>query len=337
MVLYTEFPHPVKRLLGIVALCSKIIDMMGPKYLYLLAIPTQLTELASAESLALTGNAPNEYGITVSETYVDVSRGAYLKSCSELLFEAGSISELYSSVRRADFHAEGFRVSVVKKPRSLDINGTALASEIGSLIAGKPNLSSPRVVFMTVVTAEKIWFGRLLSKSDGMWLTFDQRPHVTSSSLPARLARALVNLVVSPGQNLLDPCCGTGTIVMSAAHCGVRATGYDINPRMVGATSKNLAFYGLNADVKLEDARLIREKFDAVATDLPYGISLVKDSTAMKNILTNLRTCAPIAGFIDIRDLSQQLEDLGYVVENVIPVPKQRLVRRIFITSVNNQ
>lgn len=313
-------------------------DIMIPqKYLYLLAIPSQLTELASAESLALTGAAPDDHGITISDTCIDVRRGAYLKSCTEVLFETGNVAELLSNIRSADLYADGFRVSVVKKPRSLNINSMVLAHQIGSIIGGKPNLSSPHIVFLTVITPEKIWFGQLLSESDGTWVAHDQRPHVTSSSLPARLARALVNLVASPGDHLLDPCCGTGTIVMSAAHCGVQATGYDINPRMVGATTKNLDHYGLTADVKLGDARTIQQRFDVVATDLPYGISLVKDTAAAKEILTNLRTCAPKAGFIDIRDLSQPLADLGYQVETIIPVPKMRLVRRIFITSNGNQ
>lgn len=311
--------------------------MIAQKYLYLLAIPSQLTELASAESAALTGAIPDEYGITVSDRCVDVRRGAYLKSCTEVLFETGNVAELLSDIQSADLHADGFRVSVVKKPRSLNINSMVLAHQIGSIIGGKPNLSSPRVIFLTVITPEKIWFGQLLSESDGTWVAHDQRPHVTSSSLPARLAQALVNLVASPGDRLLDPCCGTGTIVMSAAHCGVQATGYDINPRMVGATTKNLDHYGLTAEVKLGDARTIQQRFDVVATDLPYGISLVKDTAAAKEILTNLRGCAPKFGFIDIRDLSQPLTDLGYRVETIIPVPKLRLVRRIFIASNGNQ
>lgn len=306
---------------------------MAQKYLYLVAIPFQLNELAAAESVALTGAIPDAHGITISNTCVDTRRGAYLKSCTQILFEAVSVKELCAKIRSAELYADAFRVSVVKKPRSLNLDSMMLARQIGGVIDGKPNLSSPQIVFMTIITSEKIWFGRLLSESDGIWQEYNQRPHVTSSSLPARLALALVNLVASPGEHLLDPCCGTGTIVMSAAHYGIHATGYDINPRMVGATTKNLQHYSLKANVELKDAREISEKFDAVATDLPYGISLVKDTEATAKILSNLRTCAPRAGFIDIRDLSQPLDDLGYNVEAIIPVPKLRLLRRIFITS----
>lgn len=306
----------------------------SPTYLYLTAIPDRLTELVAAECMAMTGSAPDVHGIAISEHCVDVSRGAYLKSCSEVLFETTSFAELRAALRAAGLHADEFRVSIVKKPRSLKVNSMELARDIGSIISGNANLSSPQVTFLVVLTAEKIWFGRCLSESDNIWLAHNQRPYVTSSSLPARLARVLVNLVARPGDSLLDPCCGTGTIVMSAAHSGIRAVGYDTNLRMIGATTKNLQHFGLTADVTLGDARQVNGQFDAIATDLPYGINLIKDNSQDAEILANLRTCAPKAAFIDLRDLSNLLDDLGYQIETVLPVPKLSIVRRIFITSV---
>ena len=306
-------------------------------YLYLTAIPHGLTELVKAECITLTGSAPNEHGIAISDRYVDARRGAYLKSCSEVLFETSSLAELCASIKRAELHAEGFRVSIVKKPRNLKMNSMDLARDVGNVINGSANLRQPQVTFLTVVTADKIWFGRLLSESDNIWQAYNQRPYVTSSSLPARLAQVLVNLVTAPGDTLLDPCCGTGTIVMSAAQSGIRAVGYDVNPRMVGATEKNLQHFGLTADVTLGDARHIRGHFNAIATDLPYGINLVKDSSQETEILANLRTCATKAGFIDLRDLSKPLTDLGYHIEMVLPVPKLSIVRRIFIVSVSEE
>ena len=170
-----------------------------PIYFYLTAIPDRLTELVTAECTTLTGSVPNMHGIAISEQCVDVRRGAYLKSCSELLFEASSLTELCAAIRSAGLHADEFRVSVVKKPRSLKANSMELARDIGSAIGGRANLSQPQVTFLAVVTAEQIWFGRCLSESDNMWLAHDQRPYVTSSSLPSRLARVLVNLMASPG------------------------------------------------------------------------------------------------------------------------------------------
>ncbi len=320
-----------------------------------MAMPDRLTELVTAECFTLTAARPDAHGIAVSEMYVDARRGAYLKSCTEVLFEATSVAELCANIRAANLHADAFRVSIVKKPRNLKMSTMELGRQIGGGIGGKPNLTHPKVVFLTVVTQENIWFGRLLAESDGAWLAHNQRPHVTSSSLPARLAQVLVNLVAGdtlmdrPSTDeattgsalretgaeftLLEPCCGTGTIVLSAAHIGIKTVGYDINPRMVGATTKNLAHFGLNAEVQLGDAREIRGEFSAIATDLPYGIALVKDTFRDAEILENLQHCAPKIGLIDIRDMRQPLVDAGYRIETIIPVPKLSIVRRVFIAT----
>ena len=303
------------------------------QYLYLTAIPDLHAELINAECVALAESAPNLHGLAISSKRVDVSRGAYVRSCAELLFEGGSISEICSKIRAVGLYADDFRVSVVKLPRDLEGNSIQIAHKVGAEIGGKPHLDMPRVTFLTVVTDDKIWFGKLISESDGRWIAHNRRPHVTSSSLPTRLSRAIVNLIAVPGNCLLDPCCGTGTIILEAAQMGVNAVGYDINVRMVGATRKNLKHFGLHADVKLGDARQICGWFNAVATDFPYGIGLAKDAEEDRKILRRVRQLAPRAAFVHTRDLSSELADLGYRIDNVLPARKHTMVRKIFITS----
>ena len=303
------------------------------QYLYLTAISDADAEIINAECLALAESTPNRYGLAISSTRVDVSRGAYLRSCTEILFEGGSVSEICAKIRAAGLYADDFRVSVAKLPRNLEVNSLQIAHKVGAAIGGRPDLDMPSVTFLTVVTDEKIWFGKLLSESDGRWLAHSKRPHVTSSSLPTRLARAIVNLIAVPGDRLLDPCCGTGTIMVEAAQMGVTAVGYDINVRMVGATRKNLKHYGLHADVQLGDARHICGLFDSVVTDFPYGIGLAKHAAVDREILKRMRQLAPRAAFVHTRDLSGELVDLGYRIDSIVPARKHTMVRNIFITS----
>ena len=310
--------------------------MSTRSYLYLTAIPNQDTELINAESRALTGHAPNSYGIAISERCVDVKRGAYVKSCMEILFEGGSVAEICAQIKSAELHAEDFRVSVIRLPRNLRVDTMKMAHTVGGVIGGRARLTQPCVIFLTVVTSGKIWFGRLLSESDGRWVAHRKRPRVTSSSLPTRLARAMVNLIASPNNRLVDPCCGTGTIVLEAAQMGMDVVGYDINPNMVKATQANLAYYSLTAKVCLGDARRIRGRFDAVATDLPYGIMLTSDISRDEEILQNIRYIASKCAFVDIRDLSGRLIGLGYNVRQIIQVPKHNILRRIFITDTGS-
>ena len=99
------------------------------------------------------------------------------------------------------------------------------------------------------------------------------------------------------------------------------------------ATELRLDYYGLNGEIHLGDARRICSQSDAVATDLPYGINLVQDASRDREILQNIRTLAPKAAFVDVRDLSKELIDLGYRVEKVIPVLKHSILRQIFLTA----
>lgn len=71
-----------------------------------------------------------------------------------------------------------------------------------------------------------------------------ERPYVTSGiSLSSRLARLLVNISgVSKGQVLLDPFCGSGTILGEALLKGADCIGVDRNHGSVERTKENLAW-----------------------------------------------------------------------------------------------
>ena len=72
-----------------------------------------------------------------------------------------------------------------------------------------------------------------------------ERPFVSPGiSLSSRLARLLVNVAgVSRGQVLLDPFCGSGTILGEALLRGVNCIGIDRNHGSVERTKKNLAWF----------------------------------------------------------------------------------------------
>ena len=72
-----------------------------------------------------------------------------------------------------------------------------------------------------------------------------ERPYVTSGiSLSSRLARLLVNISgVAKGQVLLDPFCGSGTVLGEALLKGADCIGVDRNHGSVERTKENLAWF----------------------------------------------------------------------------------------------
>ncbi|HUB41812.1 MAG TPA: methyltransferase domain-containing protein [Streptosporangiaceae bacterium] len=84
------------------------------------------------------------------------------------------------------------------------------------------------------------------------------------------LAAAMVDLAGTPGGILLDPCCGSGTILTEASAAGWSATGTDIDPDAVSIASRNAP----SASVHVGDARRLDIRSGSVqacASNLPFG------------------------------------------------------------------
>jgi tRNA G10 N-methylase Trm11 len=110
-----------------------------------------------------------------------------------------------------------------------------------------------------------------------------QRPYQNSMlSLPISLARTMVNLsCAKPGNTLLDPFCGTGTILIEAAESGISVTGVDVDPIKVEGARRNLewlfhikkgsVFYVFKHDARSVHEKFPSEFFDCVVTEPPFG------------------------------------------------------------------
>ena len=302
-------------------------------YLYLTARSEPERRLIEAECIAIAGSAPDERGIALSEVEADVSRAAYIKTCVRVIVHTPDLPDLYNQLEKLSLSSEQFRVSVVKFPRRLPLDSRQIMHQVGARIAGYPNLSAPQTVFLVVATEEETWLGQVLSESTGSWNEHSQKAHLYSSALPTRLARAMINLVASPGDRIIDPCCGSGTILIEAASIGIKAVGCDINPKLATVSIENLRYFHLSSLVLIADARNIKGDFDAVVTDLPYGRNCPSDERLCREILQNLRELAPRAAIVTSEDMSDSLTQMGYDVKRVIAVPKPSLIRYIHIIS----
>lgn len=153
--------------------------------------------------------------------------------------------------------------------------------------------------------------------------------HRTSASLPARVARAVVNLVARPGDRVLDPVCGAGVLLVEAGRAGCAVEGGDLSGWAVNATRENLAAAGVDGQVRKADALAGGEAHDAVVADLPYGF---------RHAPIDLRPfCAAIPprgrrwAIVAHVDLSAALRDAGHAPREVIRVAKRRFTRFVHV------
>ncbi|UCC33461.1 MAG: RsmD family RNA methyltransferase, partial [Candidatus Bathyarchaeota archaeon] len=103
-----------------------------------------------------------------------------------------------------------------------------------------------------------------------------KRPFFHPSALLARTARCMVNLAQpKAGDLVLDPFCGTASILLEAGLIGCRVIGFDVQHQMVAGSLQNLHYYGLESEgmVAADARRPPITKTDCVVTDPPYGRS----------------------------------------------------------------
>ena len=306
-------------------------------YLYLTARSEPEKRLIDAECKMIAKAMPDELGIALSETEVDISIAAYVKTCMEVLARTNDLSELFRKLEEASLTSDRFRVSVQRIPSHLAVDTKQVMHEVGARIGGRPDLSDPKTTFLVLITENRIWFGKVLSRTSGAWNRHSKKVHSYSSALPTRLARAMVNLVAHPGDRIIDPCCGAGTILVEAASMGIESVGYDINPKMVAASIGNVRGFQLESTVLVGDARQVKGDFDAVVTDLPYGRNCPLDERLAEEILQNLKELAPQAAVVARENMSKMILRMGYSVRDIIPVPKSSLIRHIHVLGTHQE
>lgn len=168
-----------------------------------------------------------------------------------------------------------------------------------------------------------------------------RRPFWTSLATEPRLGRFMVNLSrAGPGDSLLDPCCGTGSILIEAALLGLQACGSDVSERYVGGAGLNLSALGLRGELRQMDATDLQgwgRRFDAVASDLPYGrtasIHGVPRQRLYSEILASLARVLPPGGLAVLMSAAGTLPETAAfeTLEVFDRVAHDQLTRRISV------
>ena len=163
-----------------------------------------------------------------------------------------------------------------------DVDSQSLIRKAGGLLSrhNDVNLKDPDIVVrMQMCDKVHLYLEERVTETDLLEKRkVAERPFFSPISLHPKYARALINMAeVKRGQTVLDPFCGTGGIMIEAAHMGMKAVASDFDEEMICGCQENLDFYGLKLhDFDVLDIGDIADRFpemDAVCTDPPYGRS----------------------------------------------------------------
>ncbi len=111
-----------------------------------------------------------------------------------------------------------------------------------------------------------------------------------------KLCRVMINLSgLKEGDTICDPFCGTGTTLLEAESMGIHSIGIDFDKKMYQSTKENLDANGFKSTVFNEDYThiiKIRDKYDGLVTDIPYGRAS-KTSVKPEKLLHDLISIIP--------------------------------------------
>ncbi|MDD1706040.1 MAG: methyltransferase domain-containing protein [Methanoregulaceae archaeon] len=239
-----------------------------------------LLPFAELEAVGTVTDCRPQVAVVDCRSPASLNRLALAHSVLEYLGESAADSESFTAmVRDLGITADSPFAARVKKISGSDMKTTVpvLERRIGSIIRGKVSLSNPSLEYRAIISGNRCYFGRVIQHVDRT--SYERRRPGSRvffhpGVMMPRLARALVNIsLVSPGERLLDPFCGTGGIILEGSLIGAQSIGSDIDPLMVSGSRKNVPCASfVRADttcLPFRDASM-----DAVVTDLPYGQSV---------------------------------------------------------------
>jgi tRNA (guanine10-N2)-dimethyltransferase len=261
------------------------------KYLFL--ISGENAELAKAEMELFADATIKEHAgssVIAEASHFETNRLAYTKVLCKYLFSCKR-DELAEQVKKYAWnkvYKQSFYVHVHHEEQD---NARKLADIIWNTLKNpKVSFDNPKTEIDFIFEKDKVFCGLRIYENNEK---FDarkahKRPGFSPISLHPKLARALVNMTgIKKGETLLDPFCGTGGILLEAGLMKIKCTGSDIAEDMLEKAKINMNSFKIkNYKLMKADARKIKLKCNAIATDPPYG----KASSLRKQGMSKLYT-----------------------------------------------
>jgi predicted RNA methylase len=280
-------------------------------YIYNVNYQEYEQDLCELEMRALF-NTPITNKYLSSEKKIDPSISPFIKFRIETLYQHVSFSELLAWISLHGFDSEDFVVlyiSIESNDPHL-VNKREICKQIGHRMPGFPLYKNPKNTF-TISFADGNWiFGRY-SINHAAWRIHNQRPHSYSSSINIHIAKALLNIAANGdlSKEIIDPCCGVGTVLLEGAISGYDIEGWELNPKIADNARDNLIHFGYSPRVTTGNMIDVQKHYDASIVDLPYGILNFKDQENQQLIIKNAIRISDKIVFVTAEDISEILAE----------------------------
>ncbi len=262
--------------------------------------------LALGLKFKLTGLQKN---VALVETNASAKDVIFISARSALLHSATLVHKTLKHLHLSDIGRVNF--SFVKSPFCVRVDNLSHASyiDIEKRLATpiwwfferrgklpKVDLEKPKTIVHFTLLPDRIYVSEQLWKTEkGRFLKREpnEKPFFHPTALRPKWARLLVNLTqLKAGQTILDPFCGTGSVLIEAGLLGIKPIGLDFDSRMIKGAKGNLEHYKkayrykkynlVKGNATQLEKSFGKNSIDGIATDPPYGRSSIVGAPSLR-------------------------------------------------------
>lgn len=274
-----------------------------------------------------------------SSIEIDPSRSAFMKERLDIMYEGDNLEEISRQVEQYDLGGSTFRVVSLN---TTDLDTTKkighperrkIEREIGLRVNGTPDLVNPPANTFGIVLLDGKWYFGKLVESESVWFLHQKKPHMYSTALSTRVARAVANIAIPhpKGVRAIDPCCGIGTVLVEALSMDINIVGRDINPRVVLGSRKNIAHFELEGTVEIGPIAEVVDDYDVAIIDMPYNLFTHITPEEQLEILKEARRFTKKVIVVTIETIDHMLEEAGFVITDRCVAKKGHFHRQVLV------
>lgn len=306
------------------------------EFIYTYVRQTDEHDLCRLEMRAFFGfDSPSN--VIRSSMKIDPSRSPFMKERLEILFSGNDLDEIIEQASQFVTH-KSFKVTCLN---SITLDSTIklhhperrrIERMIGEVIQGEADLLQPEVN-VGVVLLEGAWHFGIMQESEPIWRFHMQKPHMYSTALSTRVARAVANIAVPhpEGIRAIDPCCGIGTVLVEARSMDIDMVGRDINPLVCLGSRKNLAHFGLEGEVVIGPIADVTDTYDAAIIDMPYNLFTHITAEGQLNILKDARRITAKLVVVTIEPMDHMIMEAGFTIVDRCVAKKGTFERQVVV------
>ncbi|GLR19938.1 TRM11 family SAM-dependent methyltransferase [Portibacter lacus] len=299
--------------------------MQDNNYLYSFTYNDTESELCKLESRYIF-DQEEKNRLLISPLKIAPSSSAFIKNRLDIIAFSDDYTTLIRAINQECITIEGFKVEyhVFYGDTTNYADRLDMLRDIGYNINGYPDYHHPTRTY-ALCFYEDIWYFGTVIKDKFDWYKHNQKPYSYSNSISINIAKSLVNIAAKANRDMeiLDACCGVGTIMLEACFAGYTIEGNDINPKICQSARDNLSFFDYRANVFCSDIKTIQKTYDVAIIDLPYNLMSVATELDLFHIIKSTTEITDRMVIVSASDISSLIANVGFRVSDSCSVSKK--------------